>query len=273
MARRTWRRAFGGRHGIRNASRGHGLVGRHRPQPLRPPGGSGIPRCGVAACGSAIDCRDERKAGIAQGVDRGVRLHGTGEPVAGHGRGALRKRAGGARGARPVRRGAAGSTRRLAAGRDVRTPRCSGRPGRSPVETAGDLRARVCSRGALVEPRHPAGRGARSQPGRDRGGAHRRRVQPGGWPAPCRGTGRTGRGPARRGGDGGGVRTRFPRRPGAGRAQCGLRRHRHLYRRRQRGAAGRQRPRGGDYGDPRSPGGTGHSGRTVCARAPPTTAR
>ena len=104
----------------------HGLVGRHRPEPLWLPVGSGVRRRGVAARGFAGDCRDERKNGIAQGFDGGVRLHRTGQPVAGHGRGAVRKRAGDAGGTRPLRRSARARARRLAARRDVRPPRRRG---------------------------------------------------------------------------------------------------------------------------------------------------
>ena len=189
MARRTWRCARGRERGVRSPALRHGLVGRHRPEPLRPSDRSGVPGRGVAARGSAGDRRDGRGAGIAQGDDRGVRLYRAGQPVARHGRGALRKRAGGTRGTRPVRRGARGRARRFPARRDVRPARRRGRPGRSAVETAGDLRARMRPRGAVVEPRHPAGRGARTQPGRDRGRAHRGRVQPGGRLAPRGGAG------------------------------------------------------------------------------------
>ena len=92
---------------------GHGLDGRHRPEPLRPSDRSGVPGRGVAARGSAGDRRDRRESGIAQGDEGGVRLYRAGQPVAGHGRGALRKRAGGPRGARPVRRGARGTSAAL----------------------------------------------------------------------------------------------------------------------------------------------------------------
>ena len=70
--------------------------------------GGGVPRRRVAARGFAGGRRDGRQAGIAQGLDRGLRLYRTGQPVAGYGRGALRERAGGARGARPVRGNARG---------------------------------------------------------------------------------------------------------------------------------------------------------------------
>ena len=189
VARRTWRRARGRERGVRSPALGHGLDGRHRPEPLRPSDRSGVPGRGVAARGSAGDRRDRRESGIAQGDEGGVRLYRAGQPVAGHGRGALRKRAGGPRGARPVRRGARGRARRFSARRDVRPPRRRGRSGRPAVEAAGDLRARMRPRGAVVEHRHPAGRGARTQPGRDRGRAHRGRVQPGGWLAPRGGAG------------------------------------------------------------------------------------
>ena len=197
MARRTGGGGSGRGRCVRSPALRHGLVGRHRPEPLRPPGGGGVPGRGVAARGFAGDRRDRPGTGIAQGGHRRIRLHRTGQPVAGHGRGAVRQRAGGSSGARPVRRSARERAWRVAARRDVRPSRRSGRPGRSAVEAAGDLRARMRPCGALVEPRHPAGCGARTQPWRDRGGAQRRGVRPGGWPASCGGARRADRRVAR----------------------------------------------------------------------------
>ena len=56
---------------------------------LRPPGGGGVPRRGVIARGLAGDRRNGSETGIARSGHRGIRLHRTGQPVAGHGRGAL----------------------------------------------------------------------------------------------------------------------------------------------------------------------------------------
>ena len=272
MARWRGSDARGRGRGVRAPALRHGLVGRHRPEPLRPPGGGGVPGRGVAARGLAGRRRNGREAGIAQGGDRSLRLHRTGQPVARHGRGPLRERTGDAGDARPVRRRARARARRLAPRRDVRPPRRRGRPGRSAVEAAGDLRARMRPRGAVVESRHPAGRGARPQPGRNRGGAHRGGVQPGGRPASRGGAGRARRRVARRGRDGGGVRTGLARRGCAERSQFGLAGRGSVHRRGQRGAPGHQRPGGGDCRDPRASGGGRHPGRAGCARAPPTTA-
>ena len=121
----------------------------------------------------------------------------------------------------------------------------------------------MCRYGAVVKPRHPAGRGARTQPGRGRGGALSGRVRPGGRIAPRRSAGCAGRRLARQGCDGSGIRTGRARGGSTERAQCGVAGHRPLHRRRQRGASGHKRSGGGGLRDPRAPGGSRHSGRAA----------
>ena len=170
---------------------------------------------------------------------------------AGMGAGALRERAGGARGAGPMRCAAA-VAERGASLLDV----MFGRPG-----AAGDLDepawkqpaiyALECALAALwaslgVRPDVVV----RAQPGRDRGGADRWRVQPGGRAALRGGARRPDRGAARGGSDGGGVRARRAGRGGGGRTQRVGHRRRAVRGRGQRLEPGAQRSGGGCGGDP-----------------------
>ena len=110
---------------------------------------------------------------------------GEGSHWAGHGRGALRERAGGAGGARPLRGGARRGAGRVVARRDVRPLRRGEHPGGPRMVAARDLRARLRAHGALVERGHPAERGGRGGRRRDRGRAGRWRAGPRGRAAAC----------------------------------------------------------------------------------------
>ena len=123
MARRGGRRVGGRRRRIRHPALGHGVDGRRGPQPLRPSRGRGVPGRGIAATEPHRARASGRGAWPEDGDEGGVRLHRRDRPVGQHGRGALRARAGGARRAQPVRRGARGGSRGLATRRDVRRSR------------------------------------------------------------------------------------------------------------------------------------------------------
>ena len=162
------------------------------------------------------------------------------------GRGSPRARAGGAGGARALRFAAAGGARRVAPRRDVRAERLTGRPRRSEVEAARDLRARVRARRPVGERRDTAERRGRAQPRGDRGRPGRRGVRSRGWAPVRRGARGAHRGVAGRRGDGRGVRARIPGRGDARRAQRVLGRAGREHRRRQRRAPGGKRPGGGN---------------------------
>ena len=117
-------------------------------------------------------------ADAGDGVEPGGRTKvafaytGQGSQWAGHGRGALRVRAGGALGAGPLRGGVPGGAGDIAPGRDVRARRIGPRPRRHRLGTAGALRARVRADRALGERGHPPRRGDGTQRRRDRGRPH-----------------------------------------------------------------------------------------------------
>ena len=256
LARRAGVDPRGRRRGVRSAAFRHGVVGWHRPEPFRAPRRRGVPRRGLVARrpdgARGRRGREGLGGGCAHRDEGGLRLHRAGEPVGRHGRGTLRERTGGPRGAGPLRSGARRGSGHLAARRDVWATRCGGRAGRSAVEAAGHLCARVRARGALGKRRDQAGRGPRPQLGRDRGRADGRRVQPGGGASLRCSAGCVAGRASRRGCDGGGLRAALPRGRGRGRAERRLRRAGPERRGRQRRPPGGERPQGGSGGVARS---------------------
>ena len=113
----------------------------------------------------------------------GLRLHGTGQSVGGHGRVPLLERTGVPRGARPLRPACSARAGRVPAGRDVRAARRGGRTGRPVVDSAGHLCPGVRPRRPLGQRGNQARRGSGPQPGGDSGGVCSRGLLAGGWPA------------------------------------------------------------------------------------------
>ncbi len=225
------------------AARRRGLDRRGGAEPHGPPVRRRLHRRRIAARVPAGRGRRRRPAAADNRDPGGLRLHRPGQPVGGHGTGALRMRAGLQGCPRPLRRGAPVPARGVVTRRDVRLRGGVGRPG---LDTALHLRDRVRPDRAVVEHRRPPRCGRWPQPGRDRGRAGGRSVQPRGWPA-VRGRPRRAYGLVA----GGRRHGRGVRHPGVGCGRGGRvqRRDRRLTGergRRQRDASGDQRPgRGG----------------------------
>ena len=78
----------------------------------------------VAARRAEGGCGGRRRHGDESSDESGFRVHGSGQPVDGHGQDPVRPRAGGARRFRPVRAGHAGRARHFAAGCHIRQRGC-----------------------------------------------------------------------------------------------------------------------------------------------------
>ena len=162
MARRRARRDLRARRRARSAALRHGMDRQRGTEPLRPPGGGGVPGCAIAARGPVEALQDGRWAGGGGAGKDCICVLGRHRRVGRNGRDPPPERAGRPGRAGTLRDGVPGSRSGIAARSDVRTGGKRRRSPRSRLESARGLRAAMRSCRTVVQRRRATRRRVRS---------------------------------------------------------------------------------------------------------------